>query len=195
MRSMPVSRSVINGLLLGACVASGAIAALVQLPTRVIPATTRRDPVYAGMVGQWQGTLEVRDAHNGAQRVKFPAKVRVQPLPESDALEMHVTARSASGADFSDTDRLLFDKALTAAQWGGLGDSLPLHFDVQIRDSASAATPLRLVLEGETSVDEIPATRRQTVTILPGEIRIVQETRRFGQQFEFDRELRVRRVS
>jgi hypothetical protein len=168
--------------------------ALTRVQSRVVTSVTQRDPVYAGMMGQWQGTLEVADQNNSAHRVRRPARVRVQAVPESDALEMHYTTRSAAGADSTDTDRLMLDNALTAGQWGGLSDSLPYKFEVRVHELPTGQSPLRLVLEGEQMGDDIPSTVRQTVTIKPGEIRIVQERRAFGGEFEFERAYVLRRV-
>ncbi len=178
----------------GVAVVVAATLAARRVPTHVVTETVRRDPVYAGMVGQWQGTVEVRDSADTHHRVKMPARVRVQPMPKDDALEMQFTTRTESGTEHLDTDRLLLDKALTAAQWGDANDSTPQKFEVLVHDHHPSRALLRLVMEGEKSVDEIPATVRQTVTITPGEIHIVQETRRFGKEFEFDREYVLRRV-
>jgi hypothetical protein len=175
-------------------VAVGAAVAVLRVPAHVVTDTVKRDPVYAGMVGQWQGTVEVRDRLDATHRVKMPATVRVQAMPEADALEMRFTTRTQAGAEHSDTDQLLFNKALTAAQWGNVSDSAPQHFDVLVHDHHPSRAQLRIVMEGEKSVDEIPATVRQTVTLAPGEIHIVQETRMFGREFEFDREYVLRRV-
>lgn len=189
----PLRRFIAKALGLGV-VAVAATVALRRVPTQVVTETVRRDPVYAGMVGQWQGTVEVRDRHDARHRVKLPAKVHVQAMPEADALEMRYTTRTEAGAERHDTDTVLLDKALTGGQWGHANDSTPQKFEVMVHDHYPSRALLRLVMEGEKSVDEIPATVRQTVTIMPGEIHIVQETRKFGRDFEFDREVVLRRV-
>lgn len=176
-------------------VAIGAAAGLTRVPTHAVMSTTQRDPVYAGMVGQWQGTMEVRDRLDAKHRVRMPAKVRVQPIPESDALELHVTARGETGAEFLDINRLLLNKGLTTAQWGNVRDSMPQRFDVRVNEITSPRAPLQIVLEGERSIDELPSTIRQTVTIAPGEIKILEETRAFGGEFEFSRSYVLRRVA
>lgn len=181
-------------------VASLVIAAATTVRTNGVTTTTRRDPVYAGLVGHWQGTVQVRDRWDSTRRVTMSTKVRVQPTPGSDALEMHFTTSNHSGGEWFDTDRLLFDTSMTAAQWGAMADSLPQHFDVRILGAqpsteSSPALPLRLVLEAEGSIDDCPATIRETVTMRPGEIRIVQETRTDGGTFAFQREYVLRRIA
>ena len=75
-----------------------------------------------------------------------------------------------------------------------MGDTGMRHYDVYVADSLTENSPLRLVLERERGGDEVPATIRETVTIAPGEIRIVQELREYGQEFEFQREYVLRRI-
>ena len=176
------------------------VAAAVTVRTHAVTTTTRRDPVYAGLVGHWQGTVQVRDKRDATRRVTLSTKVHVHPTPGSDALEMRFTTSDHSGGESFDTDRLLFDTSMTAAQWGAMADSLPQHFGVHILDpqastDSSPAVPLRVVLEAEGSVDDCSATIRQTVTMRPGEIRIVQETRTDGGAFEFQREYVLRRIA
>ena len=176
------------------------VAAATTVRARGVTTTTRRDPVYAGLVGHWQGTVQVRDRRDTTRRVTLSTKVRVRPTPGSDALEMHFTTSNRTGGEWIDTDRLLFDTSMTAAQWGAMADSWPQHFDVQVLDPrastvTSPALPLRLVLEAEGSIDDSPATIRQTMTMRPGEIRIVQETRTDGGSFEFQREYVLRRIA
>lgn len=174
--------------------ASAGIMAVSSLRPHAVT-TERRDPVYAGMVGRWQGTVEVRDERVASRRRTRPTEVRVSAVPESDGLSLHVTTKD--GADNSvttETDLLQLDKSLTAAQFGGMGDSEAQHYDVTVADSLTANSPLRLVLEREQSEDDMTVTIRETVTIAPGEIRIVQEMRMFGQEFEFQREYVLRRI-
>lgn len=168
--------------------------ALTYVRPASVTTTQRRDPVYAGLVGQWQGTVEVRDECDSTRRLKRPTRVRVSALPESDALEMHVTTKDAPGHVINDTDQLRLDNELTAAQWGGMGDTEMQHYDVHVADSLTANSPLRIVFERERGGDDIPATIRETVTIAPGELRIVQETRMFGGEFEFQRAYVLRRI-
>jgi hypothetical protein len=157
--------------------------------------TTQRDPVYAGLVGRWEGTLEVRDDCAATRRVKRLAVVKVTPEPESDGLALHINTRDSANKVTTETDLLLLDDSLTAAQWGGMGDTEMRHYDVRVADSLTANSPMRvLVLERERGGDEMPATIRETVTIAPGEIRIVQEMRVVGQEFEFQREYVLRRI-
>lgn len=157
----------------------------------------RRDPVYAGMVGKWQGTLEVRDVFDHSRRVTRPASVLVRPVPEADALEMRIATGVGPSATPVTTDRLQLDKAVTAARWGDADDQTPQQFDVKVHEapeSPTASQPLRLVLERFGSVDDLPATIRETVTIAPGEIHIVQEARTTGPDFIFQRAYTLRRV-
>ena len=157
--------------------------------------TTQRDPVYAGLVGRWEGTVEVRDDCVASRRRKRPTVVRVTPEPASDGLTMQVTTRDSADKVTTETDLLLLNDSLTAAQWGGMGDTEMRHYDVRVADSLTANSPMRvLVLERERGGDEMPATIRETVTIAPGEIRIVQEMRVLGQEFEFQREYVLRRI-
>jgi hypothetical protein len=175
-------------------VAPVGIFALASIPSKVATTTERRDPVYAGMVGQWSGTIEVRDQCDSTRRVKRPTRVRVSALPEFDALEMHFTTREGPGQVVSDIDRLQLDRALTAAQWGGVDGPEVRHYAVTVADSLMANSPFRLVLERERGGEDIPATIRETLTIAPGEIRIVQERRMYGGEFEFQREYVLKRV-
>ena len=156
--------------------------------------TTQRDPVYAGLVGRWAGTVEVRDDCEASRRRKSPTVVRVTPEPRSDGLSLHVTTRDSADKVTTETDLLLLDDSLTAAQFGGMGDTEMRHYDVHVADSLTANSPMRLVLERERGGDDMPATIRETVTIAPGEIRIVQELRMYGQEFEFQREYVLRRI-
>lgn len=188
MRSIPIR------LLALTLVAPVGIYALASIPSRVATTTERRDPVYAGMVGQWSGTVEVRDQCDSTRRVKRSTKVRVSALPEFDALEMQFTTREEAGQVVNDTDRLQLDKALTAARWGGVDGLEIQHYAVTVADSLMATSPFRLVLERERGGEDIPATIRETLTIAPGEIRIVQERRMYGGEFEFQREYVLKRV-
>ena len=188
MRSIPIR------LLALTLVAPVGIYALASIPSRVATTTERRDPVYAGMVGQWSGTVEVRDQCDSTRRVKRSTRVRVSALPEFDALEMQFTTREEAGQVVNDTDRLQLDKALTAARWGGVDGLEIQHYAVTVADSLMATSPLRLVLERERGGEDIPATIRETLTIAPGEIRIVQERRMYGGEFEFQREYVLKRV-
>ncbi|MEQ1693950.1 MAG: hypothetical protein ABMA00_21855 [Gemmatimonas sp.] len=188
MRSVPIR------LLAGMLLAPAVVFAVASIPSHVVTTTQRRDPVYAGMVGQWQGTVEVLDQCDTTRRVKRSTRVRVSPAPASDALDMHFTTKEGPGRTVSDTDRLQLDNALTAAEWGGMGGDELKHYDVTVADSLTRNSPLRLVLERERGGDQIPATIRETLTIAPGQIRIVQERRTFGGEFEFQREYVLKRV-
>ncbi|MBL0170396.1 MAG: hypothetical protein IPP90_06610 [Gemmatimonadaceae bacterium] len=170
------------------------VLAIARIPSHVVSTSQRRDPVYAGLVGQWQGTVEVPDACDTTRRVKRQTRVRVSPAPASDALDMHFTTKDGPGRTVTDTDRLQLDKALTAAEWGGMGGDVLKHYDVYVADSLARNSPLRLVLERERGGNDTPATIRETLTIAPGEIRIVQERRMYGGEFEFQREYVLRRV-
>jgi hypothetical protein len=174
--------------------ATASVFAVAYVQPRAVTTTQRRDPVYAGLVGRWQGTVEVRDERVASRRVTRRTEVRVSPVPASDGLSMHVTTKDGADSVTTETDLLQLDKSLTAAQWGGMGDTEMQHYDVHVADSLTANSPLRLVLERERGGDDMPATIRETVTIAPGEIRIVQELREYGQQFEFQREYVLRRI-
>ncbi len=175
--------------------APAGIIAIASVRPHAVTTTERRDPVYAGLVGRWQGTVEVRDERVASRRRTSPTEVRVSPVPESDGLSMRVTTKdSVDNSVTTETDLLQFDKSLTAAQWGAMGDSPMRHYDVRVADSLTANSPLRLVLEREQSDDDMTVTIRETVTIAPGAIRIVQEMRMSGQEFEFQREYVLRRV-
>lgn len=165
------------------------------VPTADVPTTVRRDPVYAGLVGQWQGTVEVRDTANQAKRVTHKTAVRVVPVPGSDVLEMRITTTSGLDTVRRDTDWLRLDKSLTAAEWRGARGAEPQQFSVLVNPSKEDAAPLRLVLEGDLNEHDCPSTIRETMTITPGEIRIVQETRVFGGEFVFQRAYLLRRVA
>ena len=173
--------------------APAAVFAVAYVQPRAVT-TTQRDPVYAGLVGRWQGTVEVRDERVASRRVKRPTEVRVSAVPASDGLSLQMTTKDGVDSVTTETDLLQLDKSLTAAQWGGMGDTEMRHYDVRVADSLTAHSPLRLVLERERGGDELPATIRETVTIAPGEIRIVQELREYGQKFEFQREYVLRRI-
>ena len=188
MRSIPIR------LLAVMLTAPVGVYALASIPSRVANTTQRRDPVYAGMVGQWSGTVEVRDPCDSTRRVRRYTNVRVSALPEADALEMHFTTNDGPGQVVNDTDRLQLDKALTAARWGGM-DGVPMQlYAVTVADRLMTNSPFRIVLERERGGEEVPATIRETLTIAPGEIRIVQERRTYGGEFEFQREYVLRRV-
>jgi len=185
-----VRHSLISPLLL-------AVSLLACAQPRDVTSIPRRDPVYAGLVGKWQGTLEERDVTDHSRRITRRASVLVQAVPEADALDMRITAGDGPTWKPVTTDRLQLDKALTAARWGDAGDRTPQQFHVTVHESPAApatSQPLRLVLEGFGSVDDLPATIRETVTIAPGEIRIVQEARTTGERFAFQRAYTLRRV-
>lgn len=170
---------------------------------RDVSTDQRRDPVYAGLVGQWQGTVETRveprnDARNqtaATRRITQNTTVRVLPVPGSDVLEMRFVTSSGADTLARDTNWLRLDKTLTAAQWGESRGSAPQEFSVSVAQPTADAAPLELVLEGDQYVHDCPSTIRETVTITPGEIRIVQETRVFGGEFIFQRAYLLRRVS
>jgi len=64
-----------------------------------------------------------------------------------------------------------------------------------LETSLVADSPLQFVMQREGIDAELwPETIRETVTIAPGEIRIVQERKNFGGAFEFRRAYRLRRV-
>lgn len=168
--------------------------AIANVRPHSVTTTQRRDPVYATMVGQWQGTIEERDECDSTRRTKRVTHVRVSPVPDSDALELQVTTKDGADRVVRDTDRLQFDEGLTVAQWTGMGDTGMQHYDVHVADSLTANSPWRIVMERERGGDDIPATIRETVTVAPGEIRIVQETRTFGGEFEFQRAYVLRRI-
>lgn len=154
---------------------------------------SRRDPVYAGMVGEWQGTVEVSDLLDTSKRVTRAAKVRVMPVPGSDMLEMRVETRMGTYTA-ADTNHLRFDKLLTRAQWGDAGDALPQLYSVRRDEEVSRNEPLQLVLETEHAVIDC-MDLRETVTIAPGEIRMVQEVRLHGGTYQFQRAYVLHRVA
>lgn len=160
-----------------------------------VPTSQKRDPVYAGLVGQWQGTVEVRDTANFAKRVKHKAAVRVVPVPGSDVLEMRITTTSGADTVRRDTDWLRLDKSLTAAEWSGERGAEPQQFSVLVNPAKGDAAPLQVVLEGDLNEHDCPSTIRETMTITPGQIKIVQETRVFGGEFVFQRAFLLRRVA
>ena len=174
---------------------------------REVSSDQRRDPVYAGLVGQWQGTVETRvdariNPRTGAPVVTTPSRrithkttVRVLPVPGSDVLEMRFVTAAGADTAHQDTNWLRIDKTLTAAQWGEARDSAPQEFSVTVAHPAKKSAPLELVLEGDQYANDCPSTIRETVTITPGAIRIVQETRVFGGEFIFQRAYSLRRVS
>lgn len=184
MRTLQLSLCVLLVLSASAC-----------LPSAEVPTTQRRDPVYAGLVGQWQGTVEVRDTANFAKRIKHKTAVRVVPVPGSDVLEMRITTTNGEDTVRRDTDFIRLDKSLTAAEWTGARGTDPQQFSVSVNSAKEDAAPLRLVLEGDVYEHDCPSTIRETMTITPGEIRIVQETRVFGGEFVFQRAYLLRRVA
>lgn len=160
----------------------------------VVTTTAPRDPIYAGMVGHWQGTVESKDQHDATRRLTRSTRVSVSPVPESDALDMRFTTRNPLGPDQVDIDRLHLDNALTMAEWGGISDSVSHCYDVFVADSTSDQSPLQIVLQRERGGEAMPTTIRETVTIAPGQIRILQETRSIGGEFEFERAYVLTRI-
>lgn len=170
------------GLALAGCSSTGKVSSM-----------ERRDPVYAGLVGKWQGIVEVPDAVDSSRRIRREASVLVQAAPQSDGLEMHFATGDPSFRRHVSTDLLQLDKSMTAARWGHRHDASPQQFDVTVLQYSSAQRPLTVVLEG-TSDPGDQSTIRETVTIAPGEIHIVQETRTRGTAFAFSRAYVLRRV-
>jgi hypothetical protein len=150
----------------------------------------KRDPVYASLLGEWQGTLEVRDARDRARRLRKPARVEVRPAPRGEALELRMRT-----ADSASVDLLRLNAALTAAErkWG---DEAVLHsYGVHVTDSSSGNAPLTIVLENEQLVNEILSTVRETIAITPGAIVITRQLRPFGGvEFETASTYTLRRV-
>ena len=178
------------------------LAAVLLLPAMAcvqrsdVSTTHRRDPVYAGLVGQWQGTVEVVDAGNSSRRVTRSTQVHVIPVKGSDMLEMRFTTKSAQNGIILNTDRIRLDEALTSAQWGEAIDGTPLEFTVHVdRSPVDNTKPLRLVLEGEGYVSDCADSIRATVTIAPGEIRMVREARTVSGAYVFLSAYSLRRVS
>ncbi len=172
-------------------------AALACVQPRDVTSIPRRDPVYAGLVGKWQGTLEERDTRDPTRRVRHATSVVVQAVPEADGLALQFATDDGAAPRRIGTDLLQLDKSLTAARWGDTRDTTPQQFDVIVHEAPPSPTvqqPLRLVLEGVGSVDDLPAMIRETVTIAPGEIHIIQETRTLGARFAFQRAYVLRRV-
>ena len=191
-----LSRTIRPLVLSVALIAPGAALVYTALhaPT-VVTTTQRRDPVYAGMVGQWQGTVEERDDCDSTKRVTRATRVRVSAAPERDGLEMHVVTKDRADRVVTDTDHLQLNNDLTTAKFGGMGDTEMQVYDVRVADSLVKNSPLQFVMQREGIDAELwPETIRETVTIAPGEIRIVQERKNFGGEFEFRRAYRLRRV-
>lgn len=172
-------------------------AALACVQPRDVTSIPRRDPVYAGMVGKWQGTLEERDTRDPTRRVRRPARMVVKAVPEADGLALQIATEDSTSPRKTVTDLLQLDQSVTAARWGDTRDTTPQQYDVVVHEAPESPTvkqPLRLVLEGIGSVDDLPAMIRETVTIAPGEIHIVQEARTRGEHFAFQRAYVLRRV-
>ncbi len=181
MRLFPITL-VAFGVALSGCTSPGSVASM-----------ERRDPVYAGLVGKWQGIVEEPDLLDSSRRIRRAASVLVQAVPKSDGLEMHFATGAPASRHKVTTDLLQLDKSMTAARWGDKHDATPQQFDVTLLESSSDRAPLTVVLEG-SSDPGTQVTIRETVTIAPGEIHIVQETRTCGADFAFRRAYVLRRV-
>ncbi|MBL0940471.1 MAG: hypothetical protein IBJ03_16370 [Gemmatimonadaceae bacterium] len=168
------------------------VAACVRVPSRQ-ESGPDRDRLYSGLIGQWRGTLEVRDYRDSARRVSLPTELRVLPVPDRDGLELQFRYHDGMGKRVTDESQWHFNKTLTLAEWRGEDDLKTQAYSI-VSHTGGGNAPLRLVLETDGTADSRPARIRETVEVTPGEVRVTKETRKIGESFAFQQKYVLRRA-
>lgn len=183
------SRSALTARVIAAAALTGTLAAW----TSSTPKPPTRAELYKALTGDWTGALEYKDYSRPDKRVTLPTKLRIQLAPDSSAVLMHFTYDDGPGKTVEDDDRFSADRAVATITWGGIKDSLPQRFTVREAPGSRGAGNIALILEGEGSDDNKPATIRETFEITGNTLHILKETRPTGGEFGFRHEYRFKR--
>lgn len=164
----------------------------VRAPSRLTQAQPR-DVLYSDLVGQWRGSIELRDVGHTVSQI-LPSDLIVLPAPDHDGLELRYRARNGSGPVVQSSSHWHFGQALEAAQWGGARDQELQHYAVVERSGGRNGQPLRLVLEGEGLDNNRPARIRQTLEVRTGSLQVRKEVQVNGDTFTFRQALTFHRA-
>lgn len=137
-----------------------------------------RDQLYASLAGRWQGTLEYKDYKDPSRRTTLPTVLEVARSADSGSVTLALTYDDGPGKTVKGSDRLTLDAAGKALTWSS--GSSTQQFTVRSFEAPRPGRALRLVLEGEGSDDDAPATIRETLVVGLNKLQIFKETRPAG---------------
>jgi hypothetical protein len=156
----------------------------------VAPEPPASTPFLSLMEGSWRGTLEYRDYRDPAKRVTLPTLLHVTGRIDSAGARLHFVYDDGPGKTVVEDDRLQLDERLPDARWRSGTDHVQRYM---VQSRSSTGNSRTVVLEGEGSDDNRPATIRETMTAGASTLRILKEVR-FGTAFEFRHEYRFTRT-
>ena len=141
-----------------------------------------REQLYGALAGSWRGTLEYRDYKDPSRRTTLPTLLEATRADESVTLAM--TYDDGPNKTVKESDRLTLDATGKSLTWSS--GSTSQRYTVRSFEAPRPGHALRLVLEGEGSDDDKPATIRETLVVGLNRMQILKETRPSGQsEFAF----------
>ena len=150
--------------------------------TRAGSQASPREQLYGALAGSWRGTLEYKDYKDPSRRTTLPTTLEAARADESVTLAL--TYDDGPGKTVRESDRLTLDAAGKTLTWSS--GSSTQRYTVQSFEAPRPGHALRLVLEGEGSDDDAPATIRETLVVAPNKLQILKETRPTGKsEFAF----------
>lgn len=146
------------------------------------PQESAREQLYGALAGSWRGTLEYRDYKDPSRRTTLPTML--EAMQAEGSITLAFTYDDGPGKTVRGSDRLTLDAAGKTLTWGG--ESSTQRYTVQSFEAPRPGRALKLVLEGEGTDNDEPATIRETLVVGPNKLQILKETRPSGKsEFAF----------
>jgi hypothetical protein len=157
-----------------------AIALLVAAPAEPL----RQKDLHAAFAGQWAGHLEYRDYSND-KRVKLPTELDASLSPDGRSVAWSFVYQDGPGKVVKSTETLTIDPE--AGRFTFLSEDGSRKDEYQVAGlsefSTSGQGTLVLTAPGEENGKTVDV--RKTITLTPGTLTILKETRLPGAEFLF----------
>jgi hypothetical protein len=142
-----------------------------------------REQLYGALAGSWRGTLEYKDYKDPSQRTTLPTLLEA-PRADAGSVTLALSYDDGPGKTVKESDRLTLDAAGKTLMW--TSGSSTQSYAVRTFEAPRPGHALRLVLEGEGSDNDPPATIRETLVVGLNKLQILRETRAPGKsEFAF----------
>lgn len=151
-----------------------------------------RDSLYAGLRGEWLGTLTYRDYGNN-KLVTLPTRVFAERTGDA-ALALGFIYDDGPGKTVRSRELLTVDPATRSWQTRTEGDSAVSRSMIVETSGFVSGTSGRVVRFGSITENDAPAESRDTLTLAADKVVLLHETRTPGGTFAMRNELRLRRV-
>ena len=148
------------------------------------PQQSAREQLYGALAGSWRGTLEYRDYKDPSRRTTLPTALDGTRAADSGSVTLAFNYEDGPGKIVRESNRLTLDAAGKTLTW--TSGSSNQRYTVQSFEAPRPGHALKIVLEGEGTDNDEPATIRETLVAGPNKLQILKETRPSGKsEFAF----------